>query len=82
MNNKTAMRQLVNDIDMMLVDQPEWIRSGTIETGLKAVRYYILDAMIDLEKGQIIEAFKNASNEPGEAEKYYDITYGKDTDRI
>ena len=84
MNNKTAMRRLVDEIDLMLQEQPDWLRTGTIETGLKAVRYHILDSMLDQEKDQIIEAFKNASNEPGEAEKYYEITYKNDdyeTDR-
>lgn len=75
MTNKTAMRSLLDEIDIILNDQPDWIKSGTIETGLKAMRYHILDAMLDQERDQIIEAFKNASNQPGEAENYYAQTY-------
>lgn len=68
--SKTAMQILLDEIDIVSQEIGE-------SAYLKGLKLYIKEELIDKERFQILEAFKNASNNPGEAEKYYSITYNK-----
>lgn len=79
--SKTALQQIIDEIDSV-IDNPD---KHSFVSEEKIAAFKIIKVMIetdffgisfmDLERQQIIEAFKNGSSEEGEAEKYYEMTY-------
>jgi hypothetical protein len=79
--SRTALQQVVDELDSV-IDNPNRYEFISDE---KLAAFKIMKVMIetdffgksflDIERHQIIEAFKNGSNEEGEAEKYYELTY-------
>lgn len=81
--NKTAMQELVDELQQS-IDHPEHpFYTFDVRQGLKMVLMFITtdffgDSLLLKERQQIIEAAKNFSNSPGEAENYFNITYGNE----
>jgi hypothetical protein len=79
--SKTALQLIMQEIDEV-ISSPDRYKFVSEE---KIAAFKIMKVMIetdffgksfiDIERQQIIEAFKNGSNQEGEAEKYYEITY-------
>lgn len=79
--SKTALQQIIEEIDSVIEspDRFEFISEEKI-AAFKIMKVMIETdffgkSFIEIEKHQIIEAFKNGSPDEGEAEKYYQITY-------
>jgi hypothetical protein len=82
MKKETAMQQLVNELEQTIKNPENALLNDGMIDGLRSVLILIKtdffgDSLLLKEKQQIIEAAKNFSNNPGEAENYFNITYNQ-----
>lgn len=75
---KTAMRMLLNEIDITIAGNPKVYPLTEDQNNLiLAIRLFIeKEELLQKEKHQMIEAILNFSNSREEAEKYFEMTYG------
>lgn len=78
--NKTAMQELLDEIDHFLDGQENVMYGKEYTEAMKSIRLFITtdffgEPLIDKERRQIVEAFNNSCTEIGEGENYFNITY-------